>query len=312
MISFRFHIVSIVAVFLALAVGIVVGSTLIDRAIVEGLRNRVDDVSNNLDERQADNDRLNRELHQFENWATEAGPAAVAGRLEDTVSIVVVDRAVDGDQVDRTADMLTDAGSTIRGVLTLDESWTLDDPDQAAAVAELVGAEPGDDARSLQERAAALLVADLSSPTEVVNDGTGAVDTLTNLGLVEYEPVTDVVIDRPRQAQFVLITGTDSQITPADHLADFASAGLGSAGAVLAGEVFVDDDQEGGPERGDTLGPILDEATLAPLVATVDDLDTVAGPITAVLALAAAREGTVGHYGFGDDADAFAPTPSET
>ena len=40
MISFRFHVVSITAVFLAIAIGVVVGSTYVDRAIVDTLRNR--------------------------------------------------------------------------------------------------------------------------------------------------------------------------------------------------------------------------------------------------------------------------------
>ena len=51
MISFRFHVVSITAVFLAIAIGVVVGSTYVDRAIVESLQNRIDSVSSNLDQR---------------------------------------------------------------------------------------------------------------------------------------------------------------------------------------------------------------------------------------------------------------------
>ena len=44
MINFRFHIASLVAVFLALALGVVMGSTVVDRAIVESLRTQIDDV----------------------------------------------------------------------------------------------------------------------------------------------------------------------------------------------------------------------------------------------------------------------------
>ena len=40
MINFRFHIASLIAMFLALALGVVMGSTVIDRAIVDGLRDR--------------------------------------------------------------------------------------------------------------------------------------------------------------------------------------------------------------------------------------------------------------------------------
>ena len=37
MLNFRFHVVSLVAVFLALAIGIIMGSTVIDRALVDTL-----------------------------------------------------------------------------------------------------------------------------------------------------------------------------------------------------------------------------------------------------------------------------------
>ena len=38
MINLRYHIVSIVAVFLALGIGVLMGSTIVDRAIVSTLR----------------------------------------------------------------------------------------------------------------------------------------------------------------------------------------------------------------------------------------------------------------------------------
>ena len=42
MISFRYHVVSIVAVFLALALGVVVGTTALNGPITTDLRNKVD------------------------------------------------------------------------------------------------------------------------------------------------------------------------------------------------------------------------------------------------------------------------------
>ena len=44
MINLRYHIVSIVAVFLALAVGVVMGSTVIARSELDFLHNRQDDL----------------------------------------------------------------------------------------------------------------------------------------------------------------------------------------------------------------------------------------------------------------------------
>ena len=45
MIDFRYHLVSIISVFLALAVGIVVGTTALNGVIVDDLRQRVDGLA---------------------------------------------------------------------------------------------------------------------------------------------------------------------------------------------------------------------------------------------------------------------------
>ena len=50
MINFRYHIVSLIAVFLALAIGVIMGSAVIDRAIV----NRLEDQQTSLERRIGD------------------------------------------------------------------------------------------------------------------------------------------------------------------------------------------------------------------------------------------------------------------
>ena len=54
MVNLRYHIVSIVAVFLALGIGIVMGSTVVDRGIVDVLNRRVDGVEKTLKAVRAD------------------------------------------------------------------------------------------------------------------------------------------------------------------------------------------------------------------------------------------------------------------
>ena len=51
MISFRFHVVSITAVFLAIAIGVVVGSTYVDGLTVDRLENRIETVEGRVDRR---------------------------------------------------------------------------------------------------------------------------------------------------------------------------------------------------------------------------------------------------------------------
>jgi len=310
LISFRFHIVSIVAVFLALAIGIVVGSTVIDRAIVEGLRNRVDEVSDNLDERQADNDALQQEVDDLTDFTNESAPLSVDGRLADTVTVVVTDDGVDRDPVDRTIELLGQAGSTVRGVLTIDGSWTLDDDETQAALADVVDLDSEATVEELQTRAASLLVSDLSSRVEVVDDDTGALDQITGLDLVSYEPLADVVVERPRRVLFVVVSGPASVLESSAHTEAFALAASESAGAVVVAEVWRE--AEDGPDRADSLATILGSPTLSAQISTVDALDLPFGPTITVFALVVGRQGEVGHYGVGDGAEAVSPAPVES
>ena len=65
MINFRFHIISIVAIFLALGIGIIMGSTVIDRAIVDGLRTRIDIAESNSINRKEQNDQLQDDIKKI-------------------------------------------------------------------------------------------------------------------------------------------------------------------------------------------------------------------------------------------------------
>jgi len=299
--------VSIVAVFLALAIGIVVGSTVIDRAIVEGLRSRVDEVSDNLDERQAANDELQGEVGALTEFTDQAAALSVDGRLTDTVTVVVTDAGVDREPVDRTIELLARAGSTVRGVLTVDGSWALEDDATQAALAEVVDLDGEATVEELQTRAASLLVTDLSSRVEVVDDGTGALDQLAALDLVAYEALADVVAPRPRRVLFVVVSGPQSDLAGSAHTEAFAVAAAETAGAVVVAEVW--QETEDGPDRADSLSVILGSPTLGAQISTVDALDLPFGPTITVFALVVGREGDVGHYGVGDGAEAVSPAP---
>ncbi len=49
MINFRYHIVSLIAVFLALGIGLVLGTTFLDDATIDGLERQLDGLENDLD-----------------------------------------------------------------------------------------------------------------------------------------------------------------------------------------------------------------------------------------------------------------------
>ncbi len=91
MINFRFHVVSLIAIFLALALGVVIGAGVIDRGVVDTLNSRLDRVEAKSDRIQGENNRLSTE-----NEPAVAGDrrhAALRGErapLGDDVGIVAV------------------------------------------------------------------------------------------------------------------------------------------------------------------------------------------------------------------------------
>ena len=60
MINFRFHLVSLIAVFLALGLGILVGSTVVDQVIVDRLDHEISSVSHESNQLNSDNGKLKR------------------------------------------------------------------------------------------------------------------------------------------------------------------------------------------------------------------------------------------------------------
>lgn len=139
MISFRFHIISLVAVFLAVALGVVVGSTYVDRAVVTSLENRIDTVSGNLDERLADNDRLSGELDRMEAFAAASAPFAVSGRLVDVPVVVLAERGVDDGQVEEVVRLLDNSGAFAPGILWFEPKWALSSPADREQLGDALG-----------------------------------------------------------------------------------------------------------------------------------------------------------------------------
>ncbi|MFN2589454.1 MAG: copper transporter, partial [Actinomycetota bacterium] len=59
MISFRYHVVTIVAVFLALIIGVLLGTTVVKQSVIDDLRRRADTALNATDRLRADVNDLN-------------------------------------------------------------------------------------------------------------------------------------------------------------------------------------------------------------------------------------------------------------
>ncbi|MGH9026595.1 MAG: copper transporter, partial [Acidimicrobiia bacterium] len=123
MINFRFHLVSIIAVFLALALGIAMGATVISQGIVDTLEDRINVVESNADAANAENSQLTGQIGDARDYMEATAPYVVAGRLDQAAVVVVAARGVDGEAVERTVELTQSAGADAPGIVWLEESW---------------------------------------------------------------------------------------------------------------------------------------------------------------------------------------------
>ena len=131
MIDFRYHLVSLVSVFLALAVGIVLGAGPLKEPISEGLSQSVQSL-------RQDRDALGEQLKTAQAAARnrDAFVADVQGRLVANLLggrgvVLLTLPGADTDAVRPLTQALTSAGATVTGRVDLKEAWV--DPAARAA-----------------------------------------------------------------------------------------------------------------------------------------------------------------------------------
>jgi hypothetical protein len=310
MINFRFHIVSLIAVFLALALGIVMGATVVNRAIVDRLNDRIDTVEDNANRRKAESDELRGQVGQLEGYIDSTKDFAVTGRLNGITLATIATRGVDEDAVRETVELAQRAGARAPGIIWLEEKLTLSDDEALRQLGEVIG-RPGGNAKTTRDETWNALASRLAA------GGTAGVgeDLLTALvddGFVSFEPVGDQAGEDFSLASFpggearvLLIDGTNGQVADKEVVAPLSNAIVASQLRLVVGEVF--DETDGGPDRGAMLRPIRGDDGLTQTVSTVDDLDLVEGRVTTVLALADLNRNVVGQYGYGAGATKSTP-----
>ena len=111
MINIRYHIITLVAVFLALAVGIVAGSTVIQQSLVNSLETNVTNIEKSLDDLEKRNSELSEQVVQLrdrEKALDEQGPAQLLKDRLDGSTVLMI--GVDGIDEDAAALAALDVG----------------------------------------------------------------------------------------------------------------------------------------------------------------------------------------------------------
>ena len=123
MINIRYHIVSITAVFLALGLGVALGSTFLDGATVDVLERNIKSAENRISATNAENDRLNDQLDKSkerdDSLTLVGSESLLAGELTDVPVLVIAAPGVESGDVDVLATMLERSDADFRGTLQL-------------------------------------------------------------------------------------------------------------------------------------------------------------------------------------------------
>jgi copper transport outer membrane protein MctB len=300
MFTWRYHVASLAAVFLALAVGILLG------VAVSG---KVSDATEGLE--QDERDRLRQELEQAhesadlsdrrrqaaEELIEQAYPALIDQRLQEKRFAIVFLGPVQGDVRSAVERTLTDAGSGRPGrLIALDTPIDVEELDEILASDETLAtyADDGDNftdlgealGREMIERGESPLWGALSAQLVEERSGTSslAVDGAIVIRSWRASPSDNVDETTQERATRTLVDGLVE--------------GLKSAGLPVVGV--------------ETLGALGEETQIDLFreqgISSVDNVDTLAGRLTLALLLAG---GPAGHYGLKDSASDGVTPPIE-
>jgi Copper transport outer membrane protein, MctB len=122
-IDFRYHLVSIVAVFLALAIGIVVGSTALKPAVLTTLQKTATAEKKRVDALYAQNRQYQSQLGAAESYAQAGEHLALNGLLDGQRVVLVTAPGFPGGVVTEVTSALTVAGATVTGQVQLQSQF---------------------------------------------------------------------------------------------------------------------------------------------------------------------------------------------
>src|SRR5262249_44021505 len=154
MISFRYHVVTIVAVFVALAVGLLMGTAFLDQGLVSDLKNRTASLSSKVSQLQGEVKDTQALQATYQRYADQTRSLAVNGRLDGDRVVIVTEEGVDLSNLNAVRQTLSGsggAGASIDGVLVLSKALSMEDPATRTTVATILGRSPNESPERLQD-----------------------------------------------------------------------------------------------------------------------------------------------------------------
>ena len=303
MISFRYHLVSIVAVFLALALGVVVGTTVVNQGIVDDLRRRTDAAVDSSDKLKTQIAELNSRLDASRSFENIVMPLLIKDQLTGAEVLVVTQQDVSASDVDSVRRALIDGGASVLAEIVVTNRMALSDSTSQAALAGALGTVNSRVPEELAKEAARAVGARLANgpglaPSDVLS-------SLDSAGFVVLRGGTGISGIGGGAQAVVLLLGTTRPpvVDPGFFMAPLAAALVEAQRPVAAAETET---------TAAPFVPLLrDDGSLDGQLVTVDDADNMVGRLALVLGLRdlLASPGRGGDYGVKAGASALLPKP---
>ncbi|MFG1927450.1 copper transporter [Cryptosporangium sp. NPDC048952] len=307
MINFRYHVVSLTAVFLALAVGLVLGTAALNGTVANQINEQVGGLRNSNDQLRDQVEELQTRAASQNEFVRQIAPGLLAGKLNTRSVLLVSGPTADNADRDQVAKMLTTAGATITGQVRLRKDFT--DPNKDDALQDLAAritpagvTNLPNNGVGVETSSALLATALLANPAQITAlNRTSIIEAYENLQVLDLD---GQVATTPPTA-VVFVTGSPETGSGADvrnkafveivKQFDTVAAQMVLAGSTAAG-------------AGNPVAAVRDDGTLAKAISTVDGVSLAEGQVATAMALVEQFNGQVGHYGTGSGATARIPT----
>ena len=333
MIDFRYHLVSIVAVFLALAIGIVLGSTELQGTAYNVLNSTTAKLQNELGQATSQRDTAQQQASLGDNYAAAVEPAVLRDLLPGQRLLIITEPGASSAAVAGISTAAIDAGATVTGQIALQPKFF----DTSATTRDSLNQTTLDLAQSVsitltssdsyQQQAAQLIASEIlaksagsaqpsssasagSQPSSSAGPGS---DAQTMLAAYASGGFLNTTEQPANQASLVVVV--TPQTVPSGGSADqldqvlvplVSELAAKSSATVVAGT-------QAGSGAGSPIA-VLRSNNVANQVSTVDDADLVSGQTVVIQALATMLGGgKAASYGFAaNGASAVAPSPAPT
>lgn len=307
MIDFRYHIVSLVAVFLALTVGLVLGSTVLEKPVIQGTRKTADGLDHKNAKLREDLLALQSQQRASEKFVRGVAPGMLADRLKGERVVLVQAPGASDEHSRQLAQNVRDAGGQMSGTVALQPSYLAKEKvgvlgGLTDTLAKTTKTDMPDGAVPA-ERAAILLSQALvtTSDDEVGQSDPGSTGTLNSFKSAHFLTADG---SPAKHASLAILVG------PAHAYRGNQASNKNNALVALAKQLDTTGNGSvlAGPTSSNGVVAALRTDDEASEVSSVDDLDAAPGRVTTVLALALEANGKSGKWGIARGADRVAPT----